>query len=143
MHSSDLVEGFKIFEITQKIKKLPLEYLYEHPKGVHCTQFDHRMFQPNFRYRTCNFTHLCNFSRRMQWHYSIFQFLLYQCNKNEKNLNYLVKPHERFPFGSFYSVNGLLPKKTNLQHCQLFQITAFDCLSCLSYSSRRLVVFFH
>ena len=72
-----------------------------------------------------------------------FNFFCTNVIRMKKNLNYLVKPHERFPFGSFYSVNGLLPKKTNLQHCQLFQITSFDFLSCLSYSSRRLVVFFH
>ena len=33
------------------------------------------------------------------------------------------------------------PSSEKNQHCQLFQITSFDCLSCLSYSSRRLVVF--
>ena len=47
-----------------------------------------------------------------------FNFFLYQCNKNEKNLNYLVKPHERCRFGICFYMNVFFWEKSNLQHCQ-------------------------
>ena len=55
----------------------------------------------------------------------IFNFLCAYVIKMKK-LNYLVKPHERFLFGFSFTVNDLFPKKSNLQHCQIFQITIFD-----------------
>ena len=47
----------------------------------------------------------------------IFNFLCVYAIKMKK-LNYLVKPHERFQFGFSFTVNDLLQKKSNLQHCQ-------------------------
>ena len=40
----------------------------------------------------------------MQWSGPNIQLQSCQYNKNEKKLNYLVKPHERFPYGSLFVV---------------------------------------
>ena len=40
----------------------------------------------------------------MQWSGPNIQLQLCQYNKNEKKLNYLVKPHERFPYGFSFVV---------------------------------------
>ena len=74
----------------------------------------------------------------MQWSGPNIQVPLCVCNKNEKKLNYLGKPHERFWFGTLFYVNGLFREKSNLQHRQHRQITI---LTVLRFSSRSLVVF--
>ena len=75
----------------------------------------------------------------MQWSGPNIQLQLCHSNKNEKKLNYLVKPHERCQYGISFYMNGFLPEKSNLQHCQNIQNTI---LTVLSYFSRSLVVFF-
>ena len=68
----------------------------------------------------------------------IFNFLCEYVIQMKKKLNYLVKPHERFPFGFLFLVNGFFRKKSNFQHCQklLFQIHDFSCnLACFILES--------
>ena len=59
--------------------------------------------------------------------------------KNFEKLNYLVKPHERCPFGTSFLMNGFFRKKSNLQHCQSSKL---QFLTVSKYSSRSLVGFF-
>ena len=61
----------------------------------------------------------------------IFKFLCAYVTKIKKKLNYLVKPHERFPFGFSFIVNDLFPKKSHLQHCQ-HNILLKKCLSLMN-----------
>ena len=69
----------------------------------------------------------------MQWSGPNIQLQSCQCNKNEKKLNYLVKPHERFPYGFLFIVMAFFGKNPicNTVEASFFKHMAFFMFSLL------------